>query len=56
MAIALPAPSIAHNKLFRFLQGVWIFVQTGGTKDTLVVKVPPMLPLPWLMSEKNVTI
>ena len=32
------------------------FVQKGGAKDILAVKVPPMLPLPWLVSEKNVTI
>ena len=43
-------------KFFTFLQCVWIFVQTGETKDTLAVKVSPMLPLPWLVSEKNVTI
>ena len=41
---------------FKFLQCISIFVQTGGTKAKLVVKVPPMLALPWLVSEKNVPI
>ena len=39
-----------------FLQCVWIFVQTEGTKQTVAMKVLPMLPLPWLVSEENVTI
>ena len=39
-----------------FLQCVWIFVQTEGTKQTIAMKVPPMLSLPWLVSEENVTI
>ena len=43
-------------KLLRFLQCEWIFVKTEGIKDTLAVKVPPMLPLPWLITEKNVTL
>ena len=44
------------ENFFKFLQWVWIFVQIGRTKETLTVKVPPMLPLPWLVSEKNVKI
>ena len=32
---------------------IMIFVQAGGTKNTFAVKVPPMLPLQWLVSEKK---
>ena len=42
--------------IFKFLQCVWIFVQTGGTKQTLAVKVPPLLLMSWLVSEKKVAI
>ena len=43
-------------KFCKPLQCGWIFVQTAGTKYKLAVKVSPMLPLPWLVPEKNVTI
>ena len=43
-------------KIFKFLQCVWIFVQVGGIKQTLAVKVPPLLLMSWLVLEKKVTI
>ena len=43
-------------KFFTFWQCIWIFVQTGGTKNILAGKALPMLPLLWLVSEKKVTI
>ena len=43
-------------KIFKFLQCVWIFFQIGGTKQTLAVKVPPLLLMSWLVSEKKVAI
>ena len=56
LAVALSAVSIAYSKSFHVFQCVWIFVQAEGTKDTVVVNVPPMLPLSRLVSGENVAI
>ena len=41
---------------FTFLQCVWIFVQTGETKDTLAIKVSPNAASTMVGIRKNVTI
>ena len=52
------AVSNAYCKIFHVftIRMDFFFFETGGIKDTLAVKVPPILPLPWLVSEKNDTI
>ena len=48
--------NICYNNNISFYKNGWILVQTEGTKDILAVKVSPMLPLPWFVSGKNVTV
>ena len=57
VAIAVSVASIAYSKIFQvFTMRMDFFVQTGGTKETLAVKISPILPLSWLVSEKNVRV
>ena len=56
LAVVLSVVWIAYSKSFHVFQCVWIFVQAEGTKDIVVVNVPPMLPLSRLVSGENVAI
>ena len=57
VAIAVSVESIAYSKMCQvFAMHMDFFVQIGGTKETLAVKISPMLLLSWLVSQKNVRV